>query len=103
MKRLATALALTAVMAQAQQIKALKFEGLYHLSPAIAEEIVGIHPGEAIDIEKVDEGIRRLFAQGYFKDIWVTEERGVLTFHFKEKPVISQIIFSGYGEGKRDE
>ncbi|WP_457595870.1 outer membrane protein assembly factor BamA [Hydrogenimonas sp.] len=103
MKRFLSAVVLTAVLATAQEIRQIKFEGLYHLSDDIAEEIAGIHPGEPIDIEKVDEAIRKLFAQGYFKDIWVTEEHGVLTFHFKEKPVISQIVISGYGENKRDE
>ncbi|BBG66460.1 outer membrane protein assembly factor YaeT precursor [Hydrogenimonas sp.] len=103
MKRIVSALLLTAVLAAAQQIKAIKFDGLIHLSPEIAKEIIGITPGEPIDIEKVDEAIKKLYAQGYFSDIWVTEEHGVLTFHFKEKPVISQIEFVGYGESKKDE
>ncbi|WP_300368574.1 outer membrane protein assembly factor BamA [Hydrogenimonas sp.] len=103
MKRILSAILMTVVFASAQQIKEIKFEGLLHLSNDIAQEITGIHPGEEIDIEKVDEAIRKLFGQGYFKDIWVTEEHGVLTFHFTEKPVISQIIFSGYGENKREE
>ncbi|WP_456381203.1 outer membrane protein assembly factor BamA [Hydrogenimonas sp.] len=103
MKRFLSAVLMTAVFANAQQIREIRFEGLLHLSDDIAREITGINPGERIDIEKVDEAIRKLFAQGYFKDIWVTEEHGVLTFHFKEKPVISQIVFSGYGENKRDE
>ena len=92
-----------ALFAYGQQIKEIRFDGLLHLSPDIAREITGLHAGEPIDIEKVDEAIRKLFAQGYFKDIWVTEENGILTFHFKEKPVISQIQISGYGENKREE
>ncbi len=103
MKRTLSAILLTATLAAAQQIEAIKFDGLIHLSPEIAKEIVKIEPGEGLDIEKVDEAIKRLFSQGYFEDIWVTEERGVLTFHFKEKPVISQIEFVGYGESKKDE
>ena len=103
MKRIVSAILLAAVLAVAQEIKAIKFDGLVHLSPEIAKEIIEISPGEPIDIEKVDEAIKRLFAQGYFDDIWVTEERGVLTFHFREKPVISQIVFVGYGESKKDE
>ena len=103
MKRFFTAMLLTAIFAGAQEIKQIRFEGLLHLSDDIAEEIAGIHPGEPVDIEKVDEAIHKLFAQGYFKDIWVTEEHGVLTFHFVEKPVISQIVISGYGENKKEE
>ncbi|MCF6201637.1 MAG: outer membrane protein assembly factor BamA, partial [Hydrogenimonas sp.] len=103
MKRTLTAILLTVTLAAAQQVKSIKFEGLIHLSPEIAKEIVKIEPGERLDIKKVDEAIKRLLAQGYFEDIWVTENRGVLTFHFKEKPVISQIEFVGYGESKKDE
>jgi len=103
MKRLLHATLLTTVLLQAQEIKSIKFDGLIHLSPDIAKEIIGIHIGENIDIEKVDQAIKKLYAQKYFKDIWVTEERGVLTFHFKEKPVISQVEISGYGENKKDE
>jgi outer membrane protein insertion porin family len=103
MKRIVSAILLMTAVTHAQPIKAIQFDGLIHLSPDIAEEIIGIHPNEPIDIEKVDRAIKKLFAQGYFKDIWVTEEHGVLTFHFKEKPVISQISFVGYGENKREE
>jgi len=103
MKRIALSLALCALLVEARPIEKIEFDGLYHLSRDIALELTGLHPGEAIDIEKVDEAIRKLYAQGYFKDIWVTEERGVLTFHFKEKPVISQIVISGYGESKKDQ
>jgi outer membrane protein insertion porin family len=103
MKRFFAVMLFTVLVAGAQEIKEIRFEGLYHLSDDIAREITGLHPGEPIDVEKVDEAIHKLFAQGYFKDIWVTEEHGVLTFHFKEKPVISQIVISGYGENKRDE
>jgi len=87
MKRFFAAMLFTVIVAGAQEIRQIKFEGLYHLSDDIAREITGLHAGEPLDIEKVDEAIRKLYAQGYFKDIWVTEEHGVLTFHFKEKPV----------------
>ncbi len=103
MKRIVSAILLASISALAQQIKTIEFDGLIHLSPEIAKEIIKIAPGEKIDIEKVDEAIKKLYAQGYFKDIWVTEKKGVLTFHFKEKPVISQIEFIGYGENKKEE
>jgi len=103
MKRLFYATLFTTVLVQAQEIKSIKFDGLVHLSPDIAKEIIGMQTGEEIDIEKVDLAIKKLYAQKYFSDIWVTEERGVLTFHFKEKPVISQVEISGYGENKKDE
>lgn len=103
MLRLLVVLAVTALSLSAVTLKALKFEGLIHLSPEIAKEIINIHPGEPVDVKKVDDAIKKLFKQGYFKDIWVTEAHGDVTFHFKEKPVISKIEFSGYGENKKEE
>ncbi len=46
---------------------------------------------------------RFFLIHGYFKDIWVTEESGVLTFHFREKPVIAKVDITGFGSGKEDE
>jgi len=97
-----TTLFATALL-QAQEIETIEFDGLVRLSPDIAKEIVDIRIGENIDIEKIDQAIKRLYAQKYFKDIWVTKEQGALIFHFKEKPTISQVEVSGYGENRKDE
>ncbi len=86
-----------------QTIKDIRFEGLLHLSPTIAKEMVGIGVGEPLDIEKIDRAIKKFYAQGYFKDIWVEEEDGVVTFHFKEKPLIAQIEVVGYLQNKKEE
>ena len=87
----------------AKTIKDIKFDGLVHLSPDIAKEMVDIKPNQEIDIEKIDKAIKKFYQMGYFKDIWVTEENEVITFHFKEKPLISKIDVIGYLENKKDE
>ena len=87
----------------AKTIKDIKFDGLVHLSPDIAKEMVDIKPNQEIDIEKIDKAIKKFYQMGYFKDIWVTEENGVVTFHFKEKPLISKIDVIGYLQNKKDE
>ncbi len=87
----------------AKEIKEIRFEGLVHLSPTIAEETVGLHAGSRLDIEKIDKAIKKFFELGYFKDIWVTEKDGVVTFHFVEKPVISKVDITGYLESKKKE
>ncbi|WP_200762580.1 outer membrane protein assembly factor BamA [Nitrosophilus alvini] len=94
---------LLVISINAKMIKEIKFEGLIHLSPSIAKEIAGISEGSEIDIEKIDLSIKKFFEQGYFKDIWVTEENGVLTYHFIEKPLISKIEIKGYLENKKEE
>ncbi|BCD61594.1 outer membrane protein insertion porin family [Nitratiruptor sp. YY08-26] len=103
MKKRYLALLLLASFAKAKTIKEIKFDGLLHLSPTIAKEMVGLHPGEQLDMQKIDEAIKKFYAQGYFKDIWVEEENGKVIFHFVEKPLIAAIEVLGYLENKKEE
>ena len=103
MKRILIGSASLLISLQASEIiKDIRFEGLIHISPAIAKEIIGIKKGSRFDIDKIDKSIKKLFKQKYFKDIWVTDEDGVLTYHFVEKPVIAKIDVEGYSGDKKD-
>jgi len=83
----------------AQKVTQIKFEGLAHLSPTVAKEIAGIRVGEEITAEKINESIKNFFSQGYFKDVWVDQNGGVLVYHFKEKLAIANVDIKGYGSG----
>ena len=87
----------------AQSVKDIKFEGLIHISDAIAKEIIGIKKGDEINLATIDKSIKKLYAQQYFEDIWVDEEQGVLTYHFKEKPVIAKVNLTGLSKEKNEE
>ncbi len=88
---------------QSKTIKDIQFDGLVHISPDIAKEIIGIKSGEVLDEAKVDKSIKKLYAQKYFTDIWVDEQDGVLIYHLKEKPVVSRINLEGFDESKANE
>ncbi len=103
MKRLIFALPLVLTPIYADKIKDIKFDGLVHISPDIAKEIISLRAGESIDEYKIDESIKRLYSQNYFDDIWVDEKNGVLVYHVKEKPVISKVNVEGYKSDKKDE
>ena len=103
MRKTALTIALLTTLATAQTIKSIRFEGLMHLSPTLAKEIVGLYPGQELDMQKIDEAIKKFYAQGYFKDIWVEEKNGELIFHFVEKPLIAQIEVVGYLQDKKEE
>ncbi len=83
----------------AQKVTQIKFEGLAHLSPSVAKEIAGIRVGEEINAEKINESIKNFFSQGYFKDVWVDQQGGVLIYHFEEKMAIAHVDIQGYGSG----
>ncbi len=84
----------------ATTIKAIKFDGLIHISKEIAKDMLGFKVGDEINANKIDKSIITFFNQKYFKDIWVDENNGVLTYHFVEKPVIAQITIKGYSDKK---
>ncbi|MDD6055217.1 MAG: outer membrane protein assembly factor BamA [Helicobacteraceae bacterium] len=108
-KILLTSLLTTLIYANPQQTQEIprvievRYEGLNTISTLIANEIAKIKIGQPLDINRVDESIRDFYAQGYFKDIWVVEDGGILTYHFVEKPVIASLVVSGYGAGKEQQ
>jgi len=86
----------------AQKVTQIKFEGLAHLSPTVAKEVAGVHIGDTIDSDLLDESVKNFFDQGYFEDVWVEQKGGTLIYHFNEKRAIAKVIVNGYGDdGKK--
>ncbi len=91
---------IAATALHAQRIDAVKFDGLIHISDAIAKEIIGIRPGTDVSKAQIDESIKKLYEQRYFKDIWVEQQGNTLIYHVKEKPVIAKVELTGYDNDK---
>ena len=88
----------------AQNITSIQYNGLLHLSPDLATEISDIHEGDVFDINKIDESIKKFYAQGYFSDIMVSlTESGGLVYEFKEKSLISKLQMEGYSSEDEQE
>ncbi len=85
--------------ASAQKITNIQFDGLIHLSPNAAKEVAGIKEGDNVDVGQIDDSVKNLYSQGYFKDVWVENKNGKLVYHFDEKPVVSNVQITGYGSG----
>jgi len=83
----------------AQKVTQIKFVGLAHLSSSMAKEVAGIHVGDTMDAELIDDSIKNFYEQGYFKDVWVDKKGGTLIYHFDEKPAIANVQIKGYGSG----
>ena len=98
-KKIALAWMLLGSLLLAQKITQIKFVGLAHLSPSVAQEIAGIRVGEQMDAGKINTSVKNFFSQGYFKDVWVDKQGGTLIYHFKEKVAIANIDVKGYGSG----
>lgn len=99
---------LTAVLslglsAQAQQIKEVKVIGQTKMeSSAIKSKIS--HPEKGpLRRDLVRDDLQTLFDMGFFSDIQVSIENGVLTYKLEEKPIIARITFEGNSEIDDDE
>ncbi|MBD3790139.1 MAG: outer membrane protein assembly factor BamA [Campylobacterales bacterium] len=99
MKKIVFSWMLMGSLLLAQKVTQVKFEGLSHLSPNVAMEIADIHVGDEMNAMKINESIKNFFSQGYFKDVWVDQNGGVLTYHFQEKVAIANLEIKGYGSG----
>ncbi len=86
----------------AQAIKAINFDGMVHISEPVALRMLSFEKGDELDEEKIDQAIKRYFKQGYFNDVWVEVEEGIVTFYFKEKAIISKVELSGWKENDED-
>jgi outer membrane protein insertion porin family len=99
---LATLFTLLAITSHAMQIKSIQYEGMVNLSEPVALRMLDFAVEDEITQEDIDKAVKKYFRQGYFEDIYVTLQDGVLTFHCKEKPIISKIELKGWKENDEE-
>ncbi|MBW6489178.1 outer membrane protein assembly factor BamA [Sulfurimonas sp.] len=100
---LATLLSLLAANSFAYTIKSIKYDGMVQISESVALRMLKFEIGDDVDDEMLDESIKMYYKQGYFEDIWVEmDKEGALTYHLKEKPLISMIELKGWKENESE-
>jgi outer membrane protein insertion porin family len=88
--------------AATENVTSIKYEGMVHISEAVAKQLNEVKVGEPLDPQRLDKTIKTFFDQGYFEDVWAQEEEGVVTFYFKEKPIISKIELKGFKDNDEE-
>jgi outer membrane protein insertion porin family len=88
--------------AATENITAIKYDGMVHISEAVAKQLNQVKIGEPLDPIRLDKTIKTFFDQGYFEDVWADQNETTVTFHFKEKPIISKIELKGYKENDEE-
>ncbi len=86
------------LQAATQNVQSIQYDGMVHISETVAKRLNEVKIGEPLDPAAVDKTIKNFYDQGYFEDVWAEEDEGKVTFHFKEKPIISKIELKGYKE-----
>uniref|UniRef100_UPI0025DD25F4 outer membrane protein assembly factor BamA n=1 Tax=Sulfurimonas sp. TaxID=2022749 RepID=UPI0025DD25F4 len=83
-------------------VKSINYDGMVHISKPVALRMLDFNIGDDIDDKVLDKSIKKYFKQGYFSDAWAEFDDGNLTYHFKEKAIISNIELKGWKEGDKD-
>jgi len=107
LKRFAYALACgllivaTGALAQAFRpftVKDIRVEGLQRTEAGTVFGYLPVKVGETLTEEKAQQAIRALFATGFFRDVRLEVDNGVLVVLVEERPAIAQIDFVGIKE-----
>ncbi|RXJ98347.1 outer membrane protein assembly factor BamA [Arcobacter sp. CECT 8986] len=103
MKKRLTLLSIAlASLLHAEQINSIEYINLTKISSKIADETLGLKPGEELDVNKVNKALKEFYKFGYFDDISVKTENGKLQFIFQEKPSIANLEVNGYKSREED-
>lgn len=77
------------------QVSDIRIEGLQRVSAGTVFSALPIDVGDEIDQVSVREASRSIFATGFFADVAMAQENGVLVIVLTERPAISEINLEG--------
>jgi len=95
---LAAADAALAQVFQPFVVKDIRVEGVQRTEPGTVFSYLPVKVGETLTQEKAQQALRALFATGFFKDVRLETEDGVLVVLVQERPAISQVDFTGVSD-----
>ena len=107
-KRLALFLIGIAIALHAQAfdpfvVKDIRVEGIQRIEAGTVFNYVTVKVGETMTEEKATQTIRALYATGFFKDVTLETDNGVLIITIQERPSIAQIDIVGAKEFKKED
>ncbi|MFP5393390.1 MAG: outer membrane protein assembly factor BamA [Gammaproteobacteria bacterium] len=83
-------------------VKDIRVEGIQRTEAGTVFSYLPVRVGETFDDEKSIAAIKALYATGFFKDVRLEEENGVLVVLVEERPAISTVDFTGTKEFEKD-
>lgn len=77
------------------QIKDIRVDGLQRTDAGTIFNYLPVKVGDTMDDDKATQAIKSLYGTGFFKDVRIEAENGVLVVIVQERPAISEISFEG--------
>jgi outer membrane protein insertion porin family len=84
-------------------VKDIRVEGIQRTEAGTVFSYLPIKVGDMMTDEKAAQAIKALFATGFFKDVRIEIDNGVLIVALEERPAIAQIDFVGLKEFDKDQ
>lgn len=84
------------------EVKDIRVEGIQRTEPGTVFSYLPVRVGETLTEDKAAAAVRSLYATGFFRDVRLEAEGGVLVVVVEERPAIAQIDFVGQKEFDKD-
>jgi len=88
--------------AAAAPLKGIRIDGNQRIESETILSYLPIKVGDEFDPSKLDESLKALHATGYFTDVHVSDENGVMIIKIEENPIINRIAYEGNNKLKDD-
>ena len=83
-------------------VKDIRVEGAQRTEAGTVFSYLPVKVGERMDDEKAAQAVKALFATGFFRDVRIENDNGVLVVVVQERPTISRVEFIGNKEFDTD-
>src|SRR5258708_10550345 len=83
-------------------VRDIRVEGVQRTDAGTVFNYLPIKVGDRVDDEKASAAVKALYATGFFRDVRLEAEDGVLVVIVQERPTISQIDIVGTKEFEKD-
>ena len=83
-------------------VKDIRVEGIQRTEAGTVFSYLPVKVGDTLNEEKATEAIKALYATGFFKDVRLKSENGVLIVEVDERPAIAEISINGAKEFEKD-
>lgn len=84
-------------------VKDIRVEGVQRTEAGTVFNYLPVKVGDTLDDDKVAAAVRALYATGFFKDVRLESENGVLVVILQERPAIAQVDITGSKEFTKEQ
>ncbi len=85
------------------QVKDIRVEGIQRTEAGTVFSYLPVKVGDTLTEDKASAAISALYATGFFKDVRLEGQNGVLVVTVEERPAIAEVSFNGMKEFSKDD